>query len=743
MADTLSVASTHRPDPHRPDPHANPDDNNGDDHSDDEQTIDLPPGMIYSENGAPAFEKTDSAALDLFTNCVPGIEPQKLRQLLDAAWIESPLTALQLCFQTGSVRVGKMDRNNFYLCMQWLWDIAPATLVCNIHAVPQITCLKDVLEILVFVLHGRTAGDPLSLDNSIQETDAARDRKRTRLMTKPSSDKKIQRTARRTRRIALKQAFALSINKPLSEILLPTDGDADMADTSNQMADTSNQMADTSNQMADTSNQMADTSNQMADTSNQMADTSNQMADTSNQMADADAVTQSPYKVVWVSQEIKGLWDKFVLAHEAETVLAAKAAKQARILAMKTDGNPSPGHIQELFDAVVEIFVNGLTDELNTFRTNPVGLGGLYAKWAPSVGGRHDKAVPLLLDTIAKKVLVGELYQDTWATLSEEDATHTRRVAYSSKVLSTLRGAASIPEHYTGSGDWHSVSYDKMPSRCRLLFGEKTFLKHDEIRYMGFLKEAEAKALAKKAGDFMKGPSVKTGALLPHEITEQGFKTFKHLQTMQAMVDANEQVSPNALELAQAKNTEMDLCWDGLVDGVKTAMAKGKGVGRCIPVIDVSGSMNGIPIEVATALGLLLACASPESSGFFGKAITFDDVPELVTVVTPWDLLTEDGQPKLLGVGQAVANVRKMGWGGSTDLLKTLRMYLFVSLQNETPISELQDNTLVILSDMEFDDVERSTPWQTTHEAAVAMFSDVAIPMPKIVYWNLRAKQDA
>lgn len=35
--------------------------------------------------------------------------------------------------------------------------------------------------------------------------------------------------------------------------------------------------------------------------------------------------------------------------------------------------------------------------------------------------------------------------------------------------------------------------------------------------------------------------------------------------------------------------------------------------------------------------------------------------------------------------------------------------------------------------------MERSTPWQTTHEAAVAMFSDVAIPMPKIVYWNLRA----
>lgn len=35
--------------------------------------------------------------------------------------------------------------------------------------------------------------------------------------------------------------------------------------------------------------------------------------------------------------------------------------------------------------------------------------------------------------------------------------------------------------------------------------------------------------------------------------------------------------------------------------------------------------------------------------------------------------------------------------------------------------------------------MEGNTPWVTTHGAAVAMFSDAGIPMPKIVYWNLRA----
>lgn len=34
-------------------------------------------------------------------------------------------------------------------------------------------------------------------------------------------------------------------------------------------------------------------------------------------------------------------------------------------------------------------------------------------------------------------------------------------------------------------------------------------------------------------------------------------------------------------------------------------------------------------------------------------------------------------------------------------------------------------------------------PWETTHESIVRKFADVLLPMPKIVYWNLRATLSA
>ncbi|KAJ1465595.1 hypothetical protein T484DRAFT_1864182 [Baffinella frigidus] len=552
----------------------------------------LPTNMVEGENGAMAFEKTDSAALDFFANCVPFIEPEHLRKLLEAAWVESPLTALQLIFQTGNVRnAGKMDRDNFYHCLMWLWEFNPDTLLLNIRAIPVHTCLKDILEILVFALHGASE-DLFSLDNTLNGKKNAIARKNAQIVGKSKLEKRKHRTERHIRRIALKNAFAATIELPLSEILLPdnvtTTEDTDMVEVSD------------------------------------------------DGIEDGDVAQPSFYKVQWVSLEIKDKCDAFVLARQEEFVLQTKNEKKQLLLAMKTNGNPSPGHAQQLFDAVVAIFAEGLTDELETLHTNPAGLSGLYAKWAPSIGGRHDKALPLLVSAIAKKVLVGELYQDEWDTLSDEDATHSRRIAYSSKVLSTLRCAAAVPEHFVGKKEFDRVDYDRMPSKCRDLWGERVFLKHDRVRYIHYLKEAEAIVVANRAGGNLKGPSVKTGALLPHEITEQGLKTFQHLRRLEAAVKDGMEVSSDDLENAQAMNTQVNLQWESMVDTIKAAMAKGEGVGRCIPVVDVSGSMSGVPMQ-------------------------------------------------------------------------------------------------------EFDEMEGNTPWVTTHGAAVAMFSDAGIPMPKIVYWNLRA----
>ena len=86
--------------------------------------LEMPADTVRGENGALAFSTSGSRVLDLFFELVPHIEPEEVERLLDAAWGENAADTLKLIFQTGNSRVndaGKMDRENFYLCLMWLW----------------------------------------------------------------------------------------------------------------------------------------------------------------------------------------------------------------------------------------------------------------------------------------------------------------------------------------------------------------------------------------------------------------------------------------------------------------------------------------------------------------------------------------------------------------------------------------------------------------------------------------------
>jgi hypothetical protein len=48
-----------------------------------------------------------------------------------------------------------------------------------------------------------------------------------------------------------------------------------------------------------------------------------------------------------------------------------------------------------------------------------------------------------------------------------------------------------------------------------------------------------------------------------------------------------------------------------------------------MPIIDVSGSMAGTPIQVAKALGIIVAYAQPVNNVYHGLFLTFDSQPHL------------------------------------------------------------------------------------------------------------------
>jgi hypothetical protein len=150
--------------------------------------------------------------------------------------------------------------------------------------------------------------------------------------------------------------------------------------------------------------------------------------------------------------------------------------------------------------------------------------------------------------------------------------------------------------------------------------------------------------------------------------------------------------------------------------------------------------MSGEPMEVAVALSLLLAQVNSKESGWFGKMITFDSKPELVNVIGD-----AGGSPeKLVDIGELVQKTKELGWGGSTDIDIAMEYFLATTIAAGTSPETLSKQSIVIFSDMQWDDSQRSeVPWETAHEAITKKFTDAGYPCaPTIVYWNLRATRN-
>jgi hypothetical protein len=119
------------------------------------------------------------------------------------------------------------------------------------------------------------------------------------------------------------------------------------------------------------------------------------------------------------------------------------------------------------------IFAEGLRGELQQLSHDPSSVTGYFAKWAPSSNGAHDKATRLV-------GIISALMFPTVGDLG--DANTFLSIPFQQRILSPLRAAEQVPEHFIGKGRWDQVDYNRMPSRCRMLFGERLFQKWDKVR---------------------------------------------------------------------------------------------------------------------------------------------------------------------------------------------------------------------------------------------------------------------
>ncbi|CAJ2502964.1 Uu.00g103580.m01.CDS01 [Anthostomella pinea] len=101
---------------------------------------------MLTENSDVAFRSTRQALLDLFFELEDVVSGPRLLELLNAAWIDSPLMTLKIIFNARSIHLGKASRATFYRCAGWLAQNHPLTLVSNLRWLSRPVIEKKVVK---------------------------------------------------------------------------------------------------------------------------------------------------------------------------------------------------------------------------------------------------------------------------------------------------------------------------------------------------------------------------------------------------------------------------------------------------------------------------------------------------------------------------------------------------------------------------------------------------------------------
>ncbi|RWW88469.1 hypothetical protein BHE74_00002652 [Ensete ventricosum] len=328
-----------------------------------------------------------------------------------------------------------------------------------------------------------------------------------------------------------------------------------------------------------------------------------------------------------------------------------------------------------LHDRVADFFAELLAADLRHLSAGDVVKISLAAKWCPSIDSSYDRST-LLCEAVARRAFPRSSDPNY---LSLSDAHYAYRVhdRLRREVLVPLRRAMEFPEVYMSAGQWSILPYSRVAS-VAMKNCKKHFTKHDRERFTQYLDDVK-KGKAKIAA----------GALLPHEI----------------VADSGDEVA--------------ELQWKRMVED----LSKIGSLRNCIAVCDVSGSMNGTPMEVSVALGLLISELSEEP--WKGRVITFSESPMLHRI---------EGESLL----EKTRFVRTMDWGMNTNFQKMFDKILEVAVAGRLP-AEGMVRRVFAFSDMEFD-MASPNPWETDYEAIRRKFEESGYgeAVPEVVFWNVR-----
>eukprot|EP00873_Tetraselmis_striata_P023359 jgi/Tetstr1/443623/TSEL_031622.t1 len=409
------------------------------------------------------------------------------------------------------------------------------------------------------------------------------------------------------------------------------------------------------------------------------------------------------------------------------------------------DGCRTCPRLHELRKAAVAVLIDALRKDKATLEAQPrekaertsVCPGrerklSLVGKWAPREGRRHSKLA---------RELAGALFPEA---PTDARKLYRRLVAGLNRRLGTVELAMC-------DGTW-DIDPGTVPARC-LKIHKAAFMNIPRAKDVekGRDERSADKAriecarrfkehVAAAVNDPTSRKRVHGAALQPHELVHECLAAFRnHCVGCKRPADDADPIN--------------EAQWVDLRDTLRSTLPDG-GLGYMVPLVDVSGSMYGQPLEVAVALGLLVA----EFTGhpvFRDRMLTFETNPQ-------WHNLPPAASSTLY---ERVRSAVSAPFGGSTNFAAAMGRLLEVCIQAELKADEVAKLKLVVFSDMQFDDANGDTSsaaygyytspnppsyscqdhqaepasWQTHYERLCDRFQDAGFhTVPTVVFWNLR-----
>ena len=253
------------------------------------------------------------------------------------------------------------------------------------------------------------------------------------------------------------------------------------------------------------------------------------------------------------------------------------------------------------------------------------------------------------------------------------------------------------------------------PRKCAVIRDELNMTNKEYRKWLSEHSETVEQKMSEKSWSDISYSSVPGSAMRKYSraFTTQDSKRFdewKDDKTSKASVSAT---YPH--EVLKCDDSKLaDKLWDNLPDLLSESDE------NILPMIDVSGSMMGMPLAVAISLGMYL---SERTKGEFKDMfLTFSENPELV---------------KLQGdtIVERLQNIQSADWGMNTDFEAAYEHILRVATRHDV-LPDSMPTMLLVLSDMQFDDSQRGMPH---FEHIKKEYEKAGYDLPKIVFWNLDA----